>query len=142
LVDPIILSFGMVSNIFSLALHIRLGLPPSNNLWHSPLHMWSTYRLDGDTLHLMFSQGGMHDYSQCCLGCLCFHYQRCWILCFTWKYMSSSSHHLPSSICIVKWYCVHYISGLHFNQCHHHQSHSNIFSIVSYCLSKHDYDYC
>lgn len=34
----------------------KVGLSPSNNLWHSPLHMWSTYRLDGDTFYLMFSR--------------------------------------------------------------------------------------
>lgn len=110
----------------------QIGSPPPSDSRSSPLHMWSTHKFNDDTPYAVFSWRGNYNFSLCWLRCLCFHCQRCWLSCLSWIYTCFfNAFTLALIFATMHWHCVIHKWGSHSSQCHHCQSHLNIFNLES-----------
>jgi hypothetical protein len=77
-----IISFDLKHLLYKVA--CQVGSLPSSKYWHVLFHVWPSYKPNGDIAFMLFPWRGKHCIPWCHLGCLYFHCQKCWVLCFTW----------------------------------------------------------
>jgi len=77
-----IISFDLKHLLYNVT-H-QVGSLPSSKYWHVLFHLWPSYKPNGYIKFMVFPWRGTHCIPWCHLGCLYFHCQKCWILCFMW----------------------------------------------------------
>jgi hypothetical protein len=129
----VIPSFCLVSNVLSLALCTKLGLP-------HPLIFKSIQCICGQPLNLMgkhlfhCSHVGIDYIPWCCSGCLHLHHEKFGVSCITWTNLCPSIT-FPSIFLLVNWQHIIKWWHLHHRECCHYSSHLSKFGFTNNFIS-------
>lgn len=85
----------------------QVGFPLPSGSRFSPLRLWLTHKLNGDTFFMVFPWRGTYNFSWCHSKHLCYHCWRCQISCFMWvNRCSPNTFTFVLIFTMTHWHCV------------------------------------